>query len=127
MAHKYPNVLVHCTFATKERREIIPRELLTNLDAYLGGIGRNIRVTVLEAGGTTNHVHLLIVLPSNVTLAKAIQTFKAKFVVLDWGAWGSVRMAGRVRRLRRQRVASGCCACVHCAPSRASFTAIVRG
>ena len=77
MAHTYPNILVHCIFSTKTRLPLIPPELLSGLVRYLHGIGSNIQVPVLEAGGTPNHIHLLIALPSGVTLAKAMQTFKA--------------------------------------------------
>ena|SRR5215831_10048377 len=77
MAHTYPNVLVHCVYSTKDRKHSIPGTLTAKLWRYLNGIGSNISVPVLQAGGTTNHVHLLIALPSDVTLAKALQSFKA--------------------------------------------------
>jgi REP element-mobilizing transposase RayT len=77
MAHKYPNLLVHCVFSTKGRQNAIPNELYPKLLRYLNGIGANCRVPVLAAGGTANHVHLLIALPSDMPVAKAIQTFKA--------------------------------------------------
>ena len=77
MAHKYPNVLIHLVFSTKQRRNLIPENLLPKLFAYLNGIGANIHVPVIVAGGTQNHLHMLIALPSDITLAKAIQTFKA--------------------------------------------------
>jgi putative transposase len=32
---------------------------------------------ILEAGGTANHVHLLLVLPSDMPLSKAVQVLKA--------------------------------------------------
>jgi|SRR5882672_1219718 len=77
MAHTYPNVLIHCVFSTKERRSTIPEKLLPGLLGYINGIGSNIRVPVIAAGGVSNHVHLLIALPPSITLAKAMQTFKA--------------------------------------------------
>ncbi len=77
MAHTYPNILIHCVFSTKERRSAIPDELLPGLLQYINGIGSNIRVPVIAAGGINNHVHLLIALPATITLAKAMQTFKA--------------------------------------------------
>ena len=77
MAHTYPNVLVHCVFSTKERRSTIPNDLLPGLLAYMNGIGANIRVPVIAAGGIANHLHLLVALPATITLAKAMQTFKA--------------------------------------------------
>ena len=77
MAHKYPNILIHLVFSTKDRRDLIPNALLPVLWKYLAGIGRNHKIPVLSAGGTANHVHLLISLPSDVAVAKAVQVFKA--------------------------------------------------
>jgi len=77
LSHTYPNVLIHCVFSTKERRPVIPEALVPKLFKYLNGIGSNIQVPVIAAGGTENHVHMLIALPASITLAKAMQTFKA--------------------------------------------------
>lgn len=77
MAHKYPNLLIHLVFSTKDRRDLIPSELGPVLWKYLAGIGRNHSIPVLTAGGTANHIHLLIALPSDVTVAKAVQVLKA--------------------------------------------------
>jgi REP element-mobilizing transposase RayT len=76
MAHTYPNVLVHCVFGTKGRRDSIPKELLERLGRYFVGIGKNHDIPVLSVGGTLNHVHLLIALQTTITLAKAIQVLK---------------------------------------------------
>ena len=77
MAHKYPNILIHCVFSTKERRDLVPQEILPRLWKYFVGIGRNHGIAVLAAGGISNHSHLLIVLPSDMTVAKAMQVLKA--------------------------------------------------
>lgn len=77
MAHKYPNVLVHLVFSTQERANLIPSELLPRLWKYLAGIGRNHGIPVIASGGISNHVHLLIALPSDMTPAKAVQVLKA--------------------------------------------------
>jgi putative transposase len=77
MAHKYPNILIHLVFSTKERANLIPTELRPRLAKYFAGIGRNHGIPVLTAGGISDHVHLLIVLPSDVTPAKAVQVLKA--------------------------------------------------
>ncbi len=77
MAHTYANVLIHVVFSTKERRAIIPQPLIPKLCSYLNGIGANIHVPVITAGGMSDHVHLLIALSTMITLAKAVQTFKA--------------------------------------------------
>lgn len=77
MAHRYPNILIHCVFSTKERRDLIPQEMLATLTKYFAGIGRNHGISVLAAGGTSNHSHLLIVLPPDMSVAKAVQLLKA--------------------------------------------------
>ena len=77
MAHKYPNILIHCVFSTKERRNLIPDEMIPQLGKYFAGIGRNHGIPVIASGGTSNHSHLLIALPSDVAPAKAIQVLKA--------------------------------------------------
>ena len=77
VSHKYPNILVHGVFSAKERQALIPIEMLPTLWKYFAGIARNHRIGLLAAGGTENHCHLLIVLPSDMTFAKAIQVLKA--------------------------------------------------
>ena len=77
MSHSYPNVLVHCVFSTRERRPLIPAELQAKLWRYLSGIATGHKISLLECGGTTNHLHVLLVLPSDMPLSKAVQTLKA--------------------------------------------------
>ncbi len=77
MAHTYPNILIHCVFSTKQRRDLIPVELRETLRMYFVGIGKGHDIPVLCAGGTANHAHILIALPPVIPLAKAVQVFKA--------------------------------------------------
>ena len=77
MPHKLSNVIVHLVFSTKSREESIPPDLLEKLWAYLSGIGKNTGMPVLIAGGITDHVHVLVVLPTETSIAKAVQVFKA--------------------------------------------------
>jgi len=77
MSHTHAANLVHCVFSTKERRNLIPADLQERLNAYLIGIGSNLGLKILAAGGTSNHVHLLIGLPPTLTLSEAMQKLKA--------------------------------------------------
>ena len=74
MAHTYSSLLVHCVFSTKDRRNLIgePRRLWQ----YLGGTARAKEIRLVAAGGTANHVHLLLDLPPTLPLAKALQDLK---------------------------------------------------
>lgn len=76
MAHTYANNLIHCIFSTKERRADLASDRRLDLYAYFGGIARSEGFSLIAAGGTANHVHLLIVLPATVNLATALQKLK---------------------------------------------------
>jgi putative transposase len=77
MSHTLAANFVHCVFSTKERRDLIAAELQERLYAYWVGIAENLGLKVLAAGGTSNHVHLLIGLPTSLTLAEVVQKLKA--------------------------------------------------
>jgi REP-associated tyrosine transposase len=76
VSHTYVSSLFHCVFSTKERRGLIPAAKQPDVWSYLGGIARANRFKLLAAGGTDNHVHLLVSLPASVPLAKAMQLLK---------------------------------------------------
>lgn len=76
MAHTYANNIIHCVFSTKDRRSLIPAARTAELYAYLGGIARGEGFSLIAAGGTANHVHLLFVLPASFSLAQAVQKLK---------------------------------------------------
>lgn len=77
MPHKLSNVIVHFVFGVKSREELIPSHLVEKLWSYLSGIGKNTGMSVLRAGGITDHVHILAFLPTETSIAKAVQVFKA--------------------------------------------------
>ena len=73
----YVSSYFHCIFSTKNRQNTIPDRLRENLARYFIGIGKGHDVPVLCAGGTGDHVHLPIALPTTIPLAKAMQVLKA--------------------------------------------------
>ena len=77
MAHSYAANFVHCVFSTKGRRDLIPDELENRLHAYLLGIAKHLRVSLIATGGTSNHIHLLLSLPPALPLAEVVQKMKA--------------------------------------------------
>jgi REP element-mobilizing transposase RayT len=68
--------LYHCVFSTKERRRLITPELAARLYPYIGGIARENKMKLLTAGGITDHIHLLLSLPSTLSISKAMQLIK---------------------------------------------------
>jgi putative transposase len=76
MAHTYACNFIHCIFSAKDRRALIPPDRKSELYAYLGGIARGEGFSLLAAGGTDNHMHLLFLLPASISLAHAVQKLK---------------------------------------------------
>jgi REP element-mobilizing transposase RayT len=61
-------------FSTQGRLDLIPD--VSEMCRYLTGIARAKNITLLAAGGTANHVHLLIALPPTQTMSKVMQELK---------------------------------------------------
>ncbi len=67
---------MHCVFATKERRPLITPGLQSRLWPYLGGIARENKIKTLAIGGGGDHVHVLVSMPSTISVAKGVQLLK---------------------------------------------------
>jgi len=76
MSHSFVSNLMHCTFSTKERYPWIDNDLEARLWPYIGGIARKNRMRALAIGGTFDHLHTLLSLPSTMSFAKAVQLIK---------------------------------------------------
>jgi REP element-mobilizing transposase RayT len=76
MSHTYVSDLIHCVFSTKRRRNLIKPDIQSVLWSFLGGIARKNKFKALVVGGTENHVHVLLSLPPDMPLAKAMQLIK---------------------------------------------------
>jgi putative transposase len=66
----------HVVFSTKNRVPQITLDLRERLYGYMGGIIKGERGFLLEAGGTEDHVHLLISLPSQPSVADLLRLIK---------------------------------------------------
>jgi REP element-mobilizing transposase RayT len=67
---------MHCVWTTKERRPLIKPDLQQRLWPYLGGIARENKMKMLIACGVEDHVHVLISIPSTLSVAKSVQLLK---------------------------------------------------
>lgn len=95
MAQTLTRLLVHTIFSTKNRANLIKPDIGPSLYAYIGGICRNADSPLLAAGGTANHLHLLMSLSKSRSLAdlmmhvkkdssKWIKTQAAYFADFQW-------------------------------------------
>jgi len=77
MPHTYASLFFHCLFSTKERRPWLAQEIRDRLWPFMGGIAREKGFTAINVGGTEDHAHMLISLPTTIAVAKALQLVKA--------------------------------------------------
>jgi len=77
MSHTYCCSLFHCVFSTKERRKSIIPEIQPRLWAYMGGVTREHQMKALGIGGMEDHVHILLSLPSSISIAAAMREIKS--------------------------------------------------
>ena len=76
MAQPLVNLLVHVIFSTKDRQALITPEIEPELFAYFGGILKNNESRLIDTGGTTDHVHLLISQSKNIALSTIMKYLK---------------------------------------------------
>lgn len=74
--HSFVSCLMHIVFSTKDRRPFITTELQERLWPYLSGIARENKIRAIKVGGVADQVHLLVSLPSTLSVAKAVQLMK---------------------------------------------------
>ena len=76
MAQTLVSLLVHVIFSTKNRESFISEAVEADLFAYMGGILKNNNCRLLAAGGTPDHVHLLISQSKNIALSELLMDLK---------------------------------------------------
>ena len=77
MPHSYSINLIHCVFATKGRRPLIPDAHQPRLARYLATVAQTEGAHLIECGGIADHVHLLLDVPPKLGLAELIAKLKA--------------------------------------------------
>lgn len=76
MAQTLTRILVHVSFSTKNRKNLITASVEPALHKYLGGIARSLESPALDINGTENHVHLVLSQSKNIALAELLKQFK---------------------------------------------------
>jgi putative transposase len=76
VAQTLVSIIVHVIFSTKNREALITPEIEPELFAYMGGILKNHESRLLDAGGTADHVHLLVSQSKNLSLSSLMKEVK---------------------------------------------------
>ncbi len=77
MPQSYTALYVHAVFSTKNREASITGDLQPRLYEYIGGIVRSHDGRLLAAGGMPDHVHLLLSLGKQQSIADAMRVIKS--------------------------------------------------
>ena len=77
MANTYTSLYYHLVFSTKNRQCWISPDIEQRVWSYLGGIARKNDMHPHEIGGTEDHVHLLVTLRQDASLADFMRELKA--------------------------------------------------
>jgi REP element-mobilizing transposase RayT len=77
MANTFSCLNIHCVFSTKERVWVLNPDIRERLWPYMGGIAKQNGMIPKCIGGVSDHVHLLVTLPTRMAVAKAVQLIKA--------------------------------------------------
>ena len=77
MGHSLASVHVHFIFSTKNRIAYLRDDLQADMFAYLGGIVRELGGKAVVVGGMPDHVHLLVRMPTGVSISDFMRVVKA--------------------------------------------------
>ena len=104
MGQSFTCLRYHLIFGTKDRKPWIDIELRQRLYDYVGGIVRAEKGVLLAAGGTTDHVHLLVSAGQQTSVAdlmRVVKTNSSKWVHETLPRQGGLRLAGGIRGVYR--------------------------
>lgn len=85
-------ILAHIVFSTKNRADLIAPELESDLFGYIHGIVENNGSKLIVAGGTANHIHLLVSLGKKVDIPELVGDIKrdsSSWVKQQNGSYGN--------------------------------------
>ncbi len=77
MAGTYTKLYYHIVFSTKNRGRFITSAIEDELHKYISGIVRGIGGVCLEINGTSDHIHILVILPPKIAVSDALREIKA--------------------------------------------------
>jgi len=75
--HTYSSILLHVVFSTKERRPLIRDSFQERLYKYMAGIAKKEFGHAIQIGGVEDHIHGLIRLRTDVSVAEAMRKWKS--------------------------------------------------
>ncbi len=81
MSNTYTMLRIHVVWSTKRREPVIAETIEPHLYKYIGGILRKRKHTLLCAGGTNDHIHLLIGLHPQQAISDLVRDVKSNSTI----------------------------------------------
>jgi putative transposase len=77
MSDSYCHLASHIIFSTKDRHLFLFGDNQTEMHNYIAGIIKNIKGIPIIVNGYKDHVHILCLLPKDMSIAQFVQTIKS--------------------------------------------------
>ncbi len=77
MPQSFASLHIHIVFSTKHREPTLVPEIRPRLHEVIGGILREHSSTLIAAGGTADHIHLLASLGRTISISDALRFIKS--------------------------------------------------
>lgn len=78
MPQSFASLHIHLIFSTKHREPLLTPDILPRVLSYLGGIARADGHMLVAAGGMPDHVHLLLSMNRQSSIADAVRSIKSE-------------------------------------------------
>jgi REP element-mobilizing transposase RayT len=76
VSHTFTDLLVHVVFSTADRAPMLSDDIRADVHAYIGGILRELHAMPIAIGGISDHVHILMRLPAEMSVAECLRVVK---------------------------------------------------
>ena len=77
MPQSFGSIQMHVVFSTQSREPLIIPEIAQRLYEYIGGTLRGNKCSLLAAGGVPDHVHLLVSMSRELSVADLVRLMKS--------------------------------------------------
>jgi REP element-mobilizing transposase RayT len=77
MKKTYSKMQIHFIFGTRNRENLIRPHMEKRLWSYIGAVGRRMGIKPIAIGGTSDHLHLLLSIPPNLSVSFVMQKLKS--------------------------------------------------
>lgn len=76
MSKEFISCLVHVVVGTFQQKNFLTADVRNQLSVYLSAVAKSKGMKLVALGGTENHVHILLALPSKLSVESAIIPLK---------------------------------------------------